>query len=60
MVITEEALQELMRGYTDNQTVSSTLDQNIVMDATKYIKDFRKYDPHSFDGKNANPTMAEA
>lgn len=57
IVITKEAF---MRRYNEIQAASATSDRGTMLDAVKYIRDFRKYDPHYFHGQVIGLTLANA
>lgn len=54
-----ETLQTLVQTIVCNQLNQMTSDRGSMSLEAKYLRDFKKYDPNSFDGSFTDPTEAE-
>ncbi|XP_022156662.1 uncharacterized protein LOC111023512 [Momordica charantia] len=55
-----ETLQTLVQTTVSNQMTQLTQNRGSISIEAKYLRDFKKYDPRSFDGLSVDPMLAEA
>lgn len=58
--LTMETLQTLIQTAVSNQMGQLNQDQRSMSVATRYLQEFKIYDPRSFDGLSTDPTFAVA